>query len=269
MMDTAQLEEKTFSKEGFDLHYYIAGQPERELIVFLHPAFGDHNCFYKQIDFFTENYHVICVDMPGHGKSQTKGAGVTVDVTSEIVSEIIETEGHQSCHIVGVSMGSLIAQDVAVRFPEKVKTVTVLGGYSIFGDNKEIQRAQSGEMIKWFFLVIFSMSRFRRYLARTTVIHTQEQEVFYKSAENFTRGSFRVMTGMGKVLRPEERTHTQPLLILSGDQDLPLVRNFAKEWHAKEPHSECLTIQNAGHCANMDNAEDFNQTLLAFVQKNN
>jgi len=268
-MNTTQLEEKTFSKDGFDLHYYVAGQPEKELIVFLHPAFGDHNCFYKQIDFFVENFHVITVDMPGHGKSQTKGAGVTVDVTSEIVSEIIETEGHQSCHIVGVSMGSLIAQDVAVRFPEKVKTVTIVGGYSIFGDNKDIQRAQSGEMVKWFFMVIFSMKRFRRYLARTTVIHPQEQEVFYNSTKNFTRGSFRVMTGMGKVLRSEERTHQHPLLILAGDQDLPLVRDFAGKWHQKETSSEFHFIPDAGHCANMDNAEDFNKILLEFIEKNN
>jgi pimeloyl-ACP methyl ester carboxylesterase len=111
------------------------------------------------------------------------------------------------------------------------------------------------------------MDRFRRYLARTTVIRPEEQEVFYQCAQHFTRGSFRVMVGMGKVLRSDDQTHQHPLLILTGDQDLPLVQNFADEWHAKEPLSECYTIPNAGHCANMDNANNFNQTLLDFIQK--
>jgi pimeloyl-ACP methyl ester carboxylesterase len=268
METTTQPEEKVYRKEGFNLHYYLSGQPDQELIVFLHPAFGDHHCFATQVAFFAQDFHVMTVDMPGHGQSQPNGKPVTVDLTSEFIAEISALEGHDQFHIVGVSMGSLIAQDVAVRFPERVKSLTVVGGYSIFGDNKAIQQAQSTEMIKWFFMVIFSMKRFRRYLARTTVIKPDSQAAFYQSATHFTRGSFRVMPGMGKVLRSEDRTHDHPLLILAGDHDLPLVQDFAQTWHQKEPHSVCATIPDAGHCANMDNPDTFNETLLAFLQEN-
>ena len=75
--------------------------------------------------------------MVGHGQSQVRKSNVTVDLTAEHITEIMALENHSTCHVVGVSMGALMAQYMAVRFPEKVKTITVLGGYGIFG-NKEV-----------------------------------------------------------------------------------------------------------------------------------
>jgi 3-oxoadipate enol-lactonase len=267
-MNSNGLEEKTLRKNGYDIHYYLKGHPESELIVFLHPAFGDHNCFYKQVDFFAKRYRVLTLDMVGHGQSQVQKSNVTVDVTAEHVVEIMALENHSTAHVVGVSMGALMAQDIAVKFPEKVKTVTAVGGYSIFGDNSEIQKAQSREMLKWLFLIIFSMKRFREYVTSVTVIHPQEREVFRKSMEFFTRSSFQVMSGMRKVLRKDEKVIHHPLLILVGDHDLVVAKKAAKVWNQAQVGSEFHTIPDAGHCANMDNAKEFNDILWRFVGKN-
>ena len=261
------LEHKIIARENYALHYFAKGDPRNELIIFLHPAFGDHKCFYQQIDFFAEHYRVVAVDMIGHGESQVKDSQVSIADTSAIIAEIIAREGHVNAHLVGVSLGSLIAQDVAARFPNAVQTLTVLGGYTIFGASKEIQRAQVGEMLKWFFLIIVSMPLFRRYLARTTVIHPQAQEMFYRSTQLFTRRSLQALSGMNKVLRPVFQPQHHPLQIMVGDHDLPLMRRVAEALHQQEPTSEYHSIGNAGHCANMDNPDDFNALLLRFVAR--
>ena len=158
------LQEKQLQQDKYNLYHYTQGDPAKEAIIFIHPAYGDHTCFHHQMDAFAENYHVISLDMLGHGKSQVNGANVTIEKTADLVAEIIEAEGHRDAHLVGVSLGSLMAQYIADKYPQKVKSVTVTGGYSIFGDNQAITKAQNSEIIKAFFLILFNMDGFRRYV---------------------------------------------------------------------------------------------------------
>lgn len=262
------LQEKHLEKDNFTLHYYTGGNPHNELLIFLHPAFGDHTCFDQQMVFFAEKYHVISLDMLGHGKSQVRQGSVTIDHTADVVSEIIEREGHTRAHLVGVSLGSLIAQHTAHKYPHQAATVTVVGGYSIFGDNSEITRKQRGEMFRWVLLVLFSMERFRRYVASTTNVTPAGQAAFYQSARHFTRRSLRVLPGMQKVLSREDKRLTQPLLIIAGEFDLPIVARTAQRWHQQQPDSQFHIIPAAGHCANMDNAPEFNRVLAQFLADN-
>lgn len=260
------LHEKQLVKETYSLYYYTAGQPKREAIVFIHPAYGDHTCFQHQVEAFAEDYALIFVDMLGHGQSQVRSGNVTIEKTLDLIVEIIAKEGHDQVHLVGVSLGSLMAQAVAHRFPQQVKSVTVTGGYSIFGDNAAISKAQNREIIKAFFLILFNMDGFRRYVVKHTNVVEAEREVFYRAMQTFTRRSLRVMAGMGKILDKTPRTLPQPLLIVVGEHDLPIILSNAQAWQKRQPHSHLRHIPGAGHCANMDNPVEFNRVLAEFIQ---
>ena len=259
------LQEKQLEKATYSLYYYTAGKPECEAIVLIHPAYGDHTCFHHQWEAFASDYHVICVDMLGHGKSQVPGVKVTIEKTVDLVAEVIAAEGHARAHLVGVSLGALMAQAVADKYPDLVKSVTATGGYSIFGDNSAISKAQNREIFKAFFLMLFNMDGFRRYAVENTNIVEAEREVFYRAMQKFTRRSLPLMSGMGKILQKTPKTLTQPLLILVGDHDLPIILSHAREWQAREPHAQVQVIPNAGHCANMDNPEAFNRIVAEFL----
>jgi pimeloyl-ACP methyl ester carboxylesterase len=259
------LQENQLQKETYSLYYYTQGNPSKEAIVFIHPAYGDHTCFHHQVDVFAENYHVIYVDMPGHGKSQIRGVGVGIDATVTLVAEILTTEGHAQAHLVGVSIGSLMAQAVAHRYPQRVKSVTVTGGYSIFGDNSAISKAQNREIVKAFFLILFWMDGFRRYVVKNTNVVEAEQEFFYQAMQKFTRRSLPVMAGMGKILDKTPRTLPQPLLIVNGEYDQPIILSNAQDWQKREPNARLQIIPQAGHCANMDNPAAYNQALMTFL----
>jgi pimeloyl-ACP methyl ester carboxylesterase len=167
---------------------------------------------------------------------------------------------------IGVSLGSLLAQDFALKYPEKTLSLTVLGGYNVNREQKEVAKAQQGELLKWLFKMIFSMYAFRRYAASTTAINPAAQARFYESAKSVTRKSFTVMSGLDKLIanRPDIR-RDYPLLILSGEKDLALAVNLTRQWHEEDTESQMQIIENAGHCANMDNPEKFNETLMKFI----
>jgi 3-oxoadipate enol-lactonase len=265
---SSKIEHKVLEKDGYAIHYFVSGDKRKETIVFLHPAFGDHRCFAKQIDSFSQNYRVITIDLLGHGLSQVGKAKDKIDSSAEHIEEIIKSAGIKSAHLVGVSMGSLIAQDFALKYPERVLSLTVLGGYSINKDNKELAKAQRKEIFKWLFKMIFSMDAFRKYVASVSLIDKVEQARFFKSASLFTRRSFIVMSGLGKIVCQRENGQQPfPLLILSGEKDLALALKTSAEWHKEVKGSQFYVIEKAGHCANMDNSAKFNEILLNFIRR--
>ncbi len=262
----ATLHEKQLQKDTFNLYYYTQGDPSKEAIVFIHPAYGDHTCFHHQLDVFAENYYIISLDMPGHGKSQVNGGNIGIDATVDLIAEIIEAEGHSGAHLVGVSLGSLIAQAVAHRYPQRVKSITATGGYSIFGDNSLITKSQNKEIFKAFFLMIFRMEGFRRYVVKNTNLVESEREVFYQAMQHFTLRSLPLMSGMRKILDKTPRKLSQPLLIVIGERDLPILVSNAQDWQQIEQNAQLQIIPSAGHCANMDNPEVFNRVLAEFIR---
>ena len=58
-----------------------------------------------------------------------------------------------------------------------------------------------------------------------------------------------------------------PLLILSGDKDIELAKSMSKKWHDSEPTSKFHMIENAGHCANMDDPNKFNRIVMSFIKQ--
>lgn len=262
------LQAKHLKKDTYSLYYYTQGDPSKEALFFIHPAYGDHTCFHHQVDVFSLNYHVISLDMPGHGKSQVKSGKIGIDATVDLVAEILAAERHAQAHLVGVSLGSLVAQAVACRYPQMVRSVTVTGGYSIFGDNSAISKAQNREIFKALFMMLFWMDGFRRHVVRQTNVVEAEQQVFYRAMQHFTRRSLPLMAGMSKILEKAPNTLSQPLLIVIGEQDLPILLNNAHNWQQRETNARLEILPAAGHCANMDNPAAFNRVLAEFISAN-
>lgn len=257
---------KTIPLQGAEVHYFSNGKQNAESILFLHPAFSDHTCFDNQVDFFAEHLNVITVDLLGHGLSAVGKLKDKIDQSAKHINQILIRENIEKVHIVGVSMGSLLAQDFAMKFPSKTLSVTALGGYDINSIYPEINKAQRKEMLSWLFKVLFSMDAFRRYAASVSAIKENEQANFYKSTQSFTRKSFMVMSALENIIAERENyIRPYPLLILSGENDNELALQIARKWHNKESESRFYVIKDAGHCANMDNPTEFNKIVLDFI----
>jgi pimeloyl-ACP methyl ester carboxylesterase len=258
----SNVEHKSILSGGNVIHYYTCGSQDKPAILFLHPAFGDHTCFYKQVDFFSPEFRVITIDLIGHGLSEVRDSRQKIDNSMEHIQEIMHVEGIDNLHLVGVSMGSLIAQHFALQNSDKILSLTCLGGYNINHIDPEVAKSQRKEMFGWMVRVVFSMDAFRRYAGSVSAINKVEQIKFYESAQGFSRKSFSVMSSLEKLI--EERplpNRVYPLLILVGEEDNELAKRMAKSWYIKEPQSKFYCIEKAGHCANMDNPGIFNEIV--------
>ncbi len=265
-----KIEHKTIKINDCEIHYYLSGQQNKNTILFLHPAFSDHSAFDQQIDYFSNDYKVITIDLIGHGLSKAAKSKDKIDASAEHIEKLLKTENIKQVNLVGVSIGSLIAQYFALKHPAKIKTLTALGGYSINKENKDIEKAQRSSNLGLILRAVFSMKAFRKKTALMTCHSEKGQALFYKTLTHYERKSFMVMSGLQNIVKDRETiTQNYPTFIMTGEFDIELAKEMAKDWNSNSSNSEYCMIKNAGHCANIDEPRVFNQNVKAFIDKTN
>lgn len=266
---TEKLEKKSYSYGTTVIAYYVSDVivgHEKETLVMLHAAFADHRIFTPQVEALSQTYQVICVDLVGHGGSQPSKLGVSMKDMPKVVTGILDQENVTTAHMIGVSLGSLVAQCIAHRYPDRVRSVTVVGGYSIHKDYEYVLKEQKKEMFRWLWRIVFSMKSFRTYVIQASISTEYGKRLMEPGVNLFTRRSFPAMQGMDSCFTPIAAPMPYPLLIIYGEHDLPLVKQVAQKWVQLEPGSQLVEIKNAGHCANADNGSAFNRALEGFLE---
>lgn len=97
------------------------GQP----VILLHGLTGNRHMFDEEIKVLSKYFRVIAFDFRGHGDSERPQAYTLTDLISDTVAVINKLE-LTSVHIIGVSMGSYVAQGVAIELGERVKNLVLV-----------------------------------------------------------------------------------------------------------------------------------------------
>lgn len=112
------MEHRSFQGARGRLHYVVAGQGPA--LVLIHPIGLDATWWSDYLPRWTGRYRVICVDLLGHGRSDPVRGGVTLEEHAEDVIGILAREGGDAACVVGVSMGGMVAQHMALQAPAAV-----------------------------------------------------------------------------------------------------------------------------------------------------
>src|SRR5215468_4240307 len=96
-------------------------------VVFLHGAGFDHSTWALHTRWFAHHgFGVLAPDLPGHGRS----AGPSLSSIAEMAdwtAALLQAAGAAKAHLIGHSMGSLIALETAARHPERVSALSLIG----------------------------------------------------------------------------------------------------------------------------------------------
>lgn len=248
--------------------YYISGREQTEWVLFIHAAFVNHQMFRTQIDHFRDRYNILTLDIIGHGQSTNTQKGDSINKMSAWINEILKTERIENIHIVGVSLGAVLAQDFANRYPEKVKSLACFGGYDINHFDSKLQEKNSAAQMLMMLKALFSIKWFAKSNKKISAYTMQAQNDFYEMNIRFPRRSFMYLASLSSlvnVCRPEPRTY--PLLIGCGKHDIPMELSAVELWKKSEPECDVAILDNAGHCVNMDAPREFNAVLEEFWAK--
>ena len=154
------MEERKLEKSP--IVYYISGGEKREWILFLHAAFVDHNMFARQVEDFGGQYNILLLDIIGHGQSRKTKKGDGIEKMSVWIREILDAEKIEKIHLVGISLGAVLAQDFANYYPEYVSSLACFGGYNINNFDRGMQKENAGEQMRMMLRALVSVRWFAK-----------------------------------------------------------------------------------------------------------
>lgn len=251
--------------ENSPIVYYTSKCNGEEWVLLLHAAFVNHKMFRSQIKYFKDKFNILAVDILGHGQSTVTKKGNTIIDMSNWINQILTTEKIDKVHILGVSLGSILAQDFANQYPEKIESLVCIGGYDINNFDTKIQKENSFSQILMILKALFSIKWFAQANKKISAYTESAQNEFYDMNILFPKKSFMYLSSLSKMVnthKPQKRNYR--LLIGCGEHDIPMELKVVKLWQVTEPDGTVAIFKGAGHCVNMDVPQRFNEVMETF-----
>ena len=118
--------------------FYVFNKKEQSIpLVFIHGVGLTYEIWQPQLDFF-KNYSNLSYDILGHGKSSLTKQNISFDDFSEQLIDLIDELKIEKIHLVGFSIGSLIARNFATKYVNRLQSLILLG--SIYKRSEQQQK---------------------------------------------------------------------------------------------------------------------------------
>jgi pimeloyl-ACP methyl ester carboxylesterase len=104
---------------------YFEEHGEGEPVLLLNGLGADHTTWSLQTEFFRQHFRVVVLDNPGVGQSEGPRGPYTTELFADVAARVLERLEIEQAHVVGASMGGAIAQQLALRRPELVRSLSL------------------------------------------------------------------------------------------------------------------------------------------------
>lgn len=119
---------------GVTLHYLEQGDPQGEPVIMLHGYTDSWNTYALVLPLLSPAYHVFTLDQRGHGESSKTATDFTVERFVADVVAFMDAHDIAKATVVGHSLGSMVAQLVAIRHPDRVSRLVLIGSMTVGGN---------------------------------------------------------------------------------------------------------------------------------------
>jgi pimeloyl-ACP methyl ester carboxylesterase len=252
---------------GVELYYEIHGSGEPALLV--HGLGSSTLDWEPQIAALAQRFQVIAFDVRGHGRSGKPRQRYSVRLFAEDTAALIRALGLGPVHVVGISMGGMIAFQLAVTAPELVRSLTIVNSGPAM-----LVRTLAQRMMIWTRIAIV---RFRGMRKMGEVLagrllpkpeHAALRAQFIERwAANDATAYLSALQGLinWDVTAALERIDC-PVLVVGADQDYT-PSAFKEAYTARIRGAKLVIIEDSRHMLPVERAEPFNAALLAFLSE--
>ena len=114
----------TTASDGARLHWETHGSGDPVLLIM---GLGSNaHGWHRTIPWLAERYETIAFDNRGTGRSDAPAGEYTIAQMAADTAAVLDAAGHRTAHIVGASLGGMIAQRFALTYPERVRALVLL-----------------------------------------------------------------------------------------------------------------------------------------------
>jgi pimeloyl-ACP methyl ester carboxylesterase len=240
-------------------------------VLLLHGWLGSWALWRDTIEVLGLEFKTYSLDFWGFGKSSPTVDGFTYSVPNfvELVHQFMDSLGIQRAPLIGHSMGGTVSLGTAIKYPERVVKVGVVGS-PINGASLNWILKESGyqAVARFFFLAPPAVKLFLRGYA--FLMANDGPRMSRMIAEDFSQvtvNSFFQSIGTLREtdLRPNLAEISMPTLGIYGRKDIIVSPNEHKTLAQGVPHARVNFFQNSGHFVMLDEPAHFYETVLDFL----
>jgi len=253
---------------GIETHYTIDG--EGPWLVFSHSLACSTRMWAPQIAAFSKRFKVLCYDTRGHGQSSAPAQPYTLEQLADDAKALFDGLGIKSCHWVGLSMGGMIGQTFALKYPGVFKTMTLADTTSRYpADALPLWQARIETATKSGMEPIVQPMLERWF--------TEPYRKRGAPIINDIAGAIRATPPAGfigcchAIPKIDVTKHLRevkcPTLVIVGEHDPGTPPEMAREIHANLPGSELVVIPEAAHLSNVEQPDAFNAAIDKFIAR--
>ena len=260
--------------DGVNFHYRLDGPEDGPLVVLSHALAVDHSMWGHQLPLLAHRFRVLSYDMRGHGKSDATGEdlsrGYTLEQLADDVAALTAKLGHSRFHYVGLSIGGMIGQVLALRNPALLDRLVLactgiakaapeqrkmweerLAAVAKGGTATQVE----GTLARWLSAEFMSEApQARDWIA--DLIRATPAAGYLGAA-----GAIRRMD-----IAPEELEGLrQPTLVISGEKDPGATVAAGEGLRSRIQGAHLAVIKGGYHLCNVEKPHAFNEVLLGFL----
>lgn len=258
---------------GTRLHYREVGSGP-QTVVLSHSFLTDHRQFDAQVAALRDTHRVIAYDHRDHGRSARAGAPYDLATLVDDANGLLEATSAVPCHFVGLSTGGFIGMRLALRAPDRLRSLTLLDTSA----KPEMLRQRLRYRALFAVLALAGVrpvlgsamsamfsSSFLRDAARRDEVALWRQRI----AGNDPRGVIRFGNA---IFARDDVAHrlgqiTVPTLVIAGEHDRPCPPRRASEIAAAVPGARLAIIPAAGHLSTVEQPDRVNDVLVPFIRE--
>jgi 3-oxoadipate enol-lactonase len=222
-----------------------------------------------QMDVLTPHFQVLRYDMRGHGESDVTPGPYTLELLAEDVIGLLDVLGIERVHFVGLSIGGMIGQSLALNHIHRLMSLALCDSASVIPQeaqpiwqeriNKSLSKGMEAQvdetMERWFTPSFLKRSSSMLKIIQKQILATPVQG-YIGCAEAIRKLNYLDQLSKIKI----------PTLIMVGEDDPGTPVSASEAMHKRIPNSKLVILPSARHLSNIEQAKAFNTTLLKFLK---
>jgi 3-oxoadipate enol-lactonase len=238
-------------------------------VLLLHGLGANGSSWMLQFDpLANAGFRPLAPDAPGFGKSFYDGKGWSIRRVAADMAGLLTDLRRGPAHVVGISMGGTIAQQIALDFPHLVDKLVLVNTYAVLRPSK---LSGWSYFIQRFILVhSLGLPTQAKFVAQR-IFPGPEQEVLRQMLiDQITQADPRAyraaMRALGTFNSIKRISGIKAAtLVVTGENDSTVQPAHQRVLASKIPGARQIIIEGAGHAVSVDQPEAFNRELLAFL----
>ena len=253
---------------GIQMNYELSGKKDGPLVILSHSLGSSLLMWNPQRKVLESHFQVLLYDTRGHARSEAPPGAYTLELLGEDAVALLDALGIDQVHWVGLSMGGMIGQSIALNYPKRLKSLALCDTMAVVPQEaqpiwqeridavreKGVASQLEPTMERWFTPSFLKLNPYMLGVIREEFLATP------------AKGYLGCLYAIRKLNYLDQLSAIKiPTLIMVGEDDPGTPVSASEAMHQRIPNSTLMIIKSTRHLSNVEQPEVFNTNLLTFL----